>query len=61
MPTYEYKCSESPDHKYEEIRGINDQQQQTICVANGCEGKLIRVFSAPPIQFKGSGFSSKSG
>jgi len=61
MPTYEYKCSENPEHKYEEVRNINDSATRTICNVDGCEGKLMRVFSAPPIQFKGSGFSSKSG
>lgn len=56
--TYEYKCESNPEHKYFESRGINEDQKQLICVEEGCEGKLIRVFSAPPIQFKGTGYST---
>lgn len=59
--TYEYKCSIDSEHKYLESRGINDPQKQQICVVDGCEGRLLRVFSAPPITFKGTGFSSKNG
>jgi predicted nucleic acid-binding Zn ribbon protein len=60
MPSYEYKCVENPEHKYVEVRGINDEQKQSTCIIEGCSGKLSRVFSAPPISFKGSGFSTKS-
>jgi predicted nucleic acid-binding Zn ribbon protein len=61
MPTYEFKCSENPEHKYQEIRGINDPQVATTCAEEGCEGRLIRVFGTPPITFKGTGFSAKRG
>ena len=60
MPTYEYVCVEC-DAPYVEIRGINDEQKQETCAADGCGGRLKRVFSAPPIQFKGTGFSSSRG
>lgn len=61
MPTYEYKCSIDPEHKYQEVRSINDPERATTCAADGCDGKLIRVFGTPPIMFKGSGFSSSRG
>ena len=60
MPTYEYKCEKVTEHVYSEIRGITEDQKQTTCVISGCDGKLLRVFSAPPINLKGTGFSSKS-
>jgi predicted nucleic acid-binding Zn ribbon protein len=59
--TYEYKCSIDSEHKYVEVRSINAEVSRTTCAAKGCGGKLIRVFSAPPITFKGSGFSSTKG
>jgi len=59
MPTYEYKCPENPEHRYQEVRSISsDEPKDLICVEEGCEGKLMRVFNAPPINFKGSGFST---
>ena len=61
MPTYDYKCSENPEHTYQEVKSINDPEWATTCAADGCGGKLIRVFGAPPIMFKGSGFSSNRG
>jgi hypothetical protein len=61
VPTYEYKCEENAEHKYEEVRDINDSQKKTICAVDECGGKLARVFNAPPITFKGSGFSSTRG
>jgi putative FmdB family regulatory protein len=60
MPTYEYVC-ETCDKSYIENRSINEAQKQETCAADGCEGRLKRVFSAPPIQFKGTGFSSSRG
>jgi putative FmdB family regulatory protein len=61
MPTYEYRCNENPDHKYVEIRGINEDASRDTCDRTGCQGRLIRVFSAPPITFKGTGFHAKKG
>jgi putative FmdB family regulatory protein len=61
MPTYEYKCSENPEHKYSEVRGINETQTRTTCAEEGCGGTLMRVFSAPPISFNGTGFHAKHG
>lgn len=59
--TYEYTCSVNPEHKYVEVRSINAEVSRTTCAADDCDGKLVRVFSAPPITFKGSGFSSNKG
>jgi putative FmdB family regulatory protein len=61
MPTYEYVCDKNKEHKYTEVRSIHADQQQTTCAANGCDGKLNQIVSAPPIIFKGSGFSSNRG
>jgi putative FmdB family regulatory protein len=61
MPTYEYKCSENPDHRFKEIRSITADASRTTCAEKGCQGKLITVFGTPPIVFKGSGFHSKRG
>jgi putative FmdB family regulatory protein len=61
MPTYEYRCNENPDHKYVEVRSINVNVSRETCDKPGCQGRLIRVFSAPPITFSGSGFNAKKG
>jgi predicted nucleic acid-binding Zn ribbon protein len=59
MPTYPYKCSENPEHEHQMTRSITEEEPETqICVEEGCEGRLIRVFTAPPINFKGQGFST---
>ncbi len=56
--TYEYKCSENPEHKYLEYRSMHEDQKQLTCVEEGCEGRLVRVFYAPKINFKGGGFGT---
>lgn len=56
--TYDYKCSENPEHTYSESRSMTEEQKQLICVVDGCEGRLVRVFSAPKINFKGGGFGT---
>lgn len=61
MPTYEYKCSKNADHTYVEVRGMTEDATRTTCAVEGCQGKLIRVFGAPPITFKGTGFHAKHG
>jgi len=59
MPTYVYKCEEQPEdknHEYKETRRITDDEpEKLICKVEGCNGRLIKVFFAPPIQF-GHGF-----
>jgi predicted nucleic acid-binding Zn ribbon protein len=56
--TYDYKCSENPEHLYSESRGMNEEQKQTTCAEKGCNGRLVRVFSAPKINFKGGGYGT---
>ena len=60
MASYDYVC-ETYKKPYTEHRGMNEPQKQQTCVEDTCEGKLLRVFNAPPITFKGSGFSSTRG
>ena len=52
MPIYEYVCG-SCKKKTEVIQGMNDPR---LKVCPHCGGKLTKAFSAPAIQFKGSGF-----
>lgn len=56
MPTYEYKCDNG--HVYLEIRGMTEESKVSTCQEEGCGLQLKRVFSAPPINFKGTGFST---
>lgn len=57
MPTYEYKCPDG--HSCSEVRGMNEDATLTKCPE--CDKPLSRIFSAPPITFKGSGFSQNRG
>jgi putative FmdB family regulatory protein len=52
MPLYEYQCQECGE-KMEVIQRFDDEPY-TICAS--CGGGLKKLFSAPAIQFKGSGF-----
>jgi putative FmdB family regulatory protein len=52
MPLYEYQCQKCKQ-RIEVIQRLNDPPQ-TICP--NCGGELKKLFSAPAIQFKGSGF-----
>lgn len=60
MPTYEYKCSKC-EAPYSEIRGMTESEKRKTCAAKGCNGKLLRVFSAPPISFNSAGFNQRHG
>lgn len=55
MPTYEYKCQNG--HTHTEVRPINSEQVTKTCAAVGCGTTLSRVFTAPLVSFKGSGFN----
>lgn len=60
MPTYQYKCNLNSEHTYSEVRAITaEEPDQLICNVDGCDGKLIKVFGAPAINFKGGGWSTK--
>ena len=52
MPTYEYVCRNC-GHGFEVVQSMRDEPL-TIC--DECGGELRKVFTAPAISFKGSGF-----
>jgi putative FmdB family regulatory protein len=53
MPTYDYACIEC-DESQEVTRGFNDPESVPPCPS--CGYRMTRVYNAPGIQFKGSGF-----
>jgi len=61
VPTYEYKCSEKPEHRFTEIREMSEEASRSICAEDGCNGRLIRIFGTPSITFNGSGFNTRNG
>jgi putative FmdB family regulatory protein len=52
MPTYEYECH-SCHRRVEAVQKFTDP---ALTVCEYCAGELRKVFSAPGIAFKGSGF-----
>jgi putative FmdB family regulatory protein len=52
MPTYEYLCRDC-GHRFETVQSMKDDAL-TVCPV--CGGVLRKVFGAPMISFKGSGF-----
>jgi len=54
MATYEYICEDK--HVSVEIRGMTEEQQIEKC--DLCDKPVRRLFTAPPVQFKGTGFYS---
>jgi putative FmdB family regulatory protein len=52
MPIYEYVCGKCR-RKTEVIQRVGERK---LKVCPHCGGKLTKAFSAPAIQFKGSGF-----
>jgi putative FmdB family regulatory protein len=52
MPIYEYVC-DSCARKTEVIQQVNEKP---LKICPHCGGKVKKAFSAPAIQFKGSGF-----
>ena len=53
MPNYEYACV-TCDKSTEVSRGFNDKEVVPPCPV--CGYAMTRVYNAPGIQFKGSGF-----
>lgn len=53
MPTYEYACVEC-DKSQDVTRKFDDPEVVPQCPS--CGYKMARSYSAPGIQFKGSGF-----
>jgi putative FmdB family regulatory protein len=52
MPTYEYICKDC-GHTFEIVQSMHDD---SLTVCPQCGGQLRKVFAAPAISFKGSGF-----
>lgn len=52
MPTYDFECVKC-HYRFEEKRGFNDSGD-VDCPR--CHGEARRLFSVPPVIFKGSGF-----
>ena len=52
MPTYQYRCRDCGE-ELEVVQSFSDKPK-TRCPA--CKGSLRKVFAAPGISFKGSGF-----
>lgn len=53
MPTYEYTCIEC-DESQEIVRKFEDEEIIPPCPS--CGYRMVRSYTAPGIQFKGSGF-----
>jgi len=58
MATYEYICEAGHNVLIE--RGMTEPEGNPVCEKPNCERALKRVYSAPSITFKGSGFYSTS-
>lgn len=56
MPAYSYKCSENPEHRFTEVRGMDEEQRIAECTE--CKKPVIRLFEVRGISFKGDGFYS---
>ena len=52
MPTYEYLCRDC-GHSFDAVQSMSDQP---LAICPVCGGALRKVFAAPAISFKGSGF-----
>ena len=53
MPTYSYKCT-SCGKRFEAVHGFSEADEDETCP--DCHHAAKRVFTAPGIMFKGSGF-----
>ena len=58
MPNYEYKCADC-DTSEEHYRAFGEQDNFPNC--QYCQKEMARVWSANPVQFKGTGFYSTGG
>jgi len=59
VATYEYKCELG--HSILIERSMTQEETETTCTAPDCNGGLQRVYTAPVVTFKGTGFYSKGG
>jgi putative FmdB family regulatory protein len=51
MPIYEYRCEQG--HTFEVLQRMSDDP---VAVCQSCDAPAQRVFHAPAVHFKGSGF-----
>jgi putative FmdB family regulatory protein len=58
MANYEYMCEDK--HITVDVRSMTEESKPTI-ICEICTKEAKRVYSAPPVQFKGSGFYSSRG
>jgi putative FmdB family regulatory protein len=56
MPYYEYKCK-TCDLKMLLTRTLSEPERIPICV--NCVKDLVRVYDAPAVTFKGTGWAAK--
>ncbi|MEC9114909.1 MAG: FmdB family zinc ribbon protein [Actinomycetota bacterium] len=54
MPTYQYRCT-TCDNQFEVRQSFTDEPI-SVCVDEGCDGEVKKVFGNVGIAFKGSGF-----
>jgi len=54
VPTYDYRC-ETCENTFEIFQSFSEDPL-TSCPSEHCEGSVKKIFSAPGISFKGSGF-----
>ena len=55
MAVYDYECP-GDGKKIEIKRGMTEPEGEYYCSV--CGDRLVRIYSSPPIKFKGSGFYS---
>lgn len=53
MPSYEYKCPTCP-MTITITRSLEAEENKPICAP--CSKETVRVYDAPPIQFRGKGW-----
>lgn len=58
MPTYEYRCNDCMT-TMTFSRSIHERDESVKCVTCGLES--TRIYTAPSIQFKGTGFYKTGG
>lgn len=57
MPSYDYKCK-SCDNAVSVHVSIKDTPEVPVCV--DCKAEMVRSFGVQAVQFKGTGWASKT-